>query len=70
MDNGDEVSIASRRGEITAKVMITDRVQKGMVFVPFHFIESSANVLTNPALDPLCKIPEFKVCAVKVEKAA
>ena len=70
VDNGDEVSIASRRGRITAKVMITDRVQKGMVFVPFHFIESSANVLTNPALDPLCKIPEFKVCAVKVEKAA
>ncbi len=68
--DGEEVRIASRRGEITAKVMITERVQKGMVFLPFHFIESSANVLTNPAQDPLCKIPELKVCAVRVEKAA
>ncbi len=67
---GQEVKVSSRRGEITAKVMVTDRVKPGLVFAPFHFIEASANVLTNPALDPLCKIPEYKVCAVKVEKAA
>ncbi len=66
----DQVSIASRRGEVTAKAMLTERVLPGMVFMPFHFAESSANVLTNPALDPVCKIPEYKVCAVRVKKAA
>ncbi len=68
--DGELLRIASRRGEVTAKAMITERVQPGMVFLPFHFIEASANLLTNPALDPTCKIPEFKVCAVRVEKAA
>jgi formate dehydrogenase major subunit len=68
--DGDEVSVASRRGEITAKAMLTDRVKPGMVFLPFHFSESSANVLTNPALDPVCKIPEYKVCAVRIQIAA
>jgi predicted molibdopterin-dependent oxidoreductase YjgC len=68
--SGEEVKIASRRGEITAKAWITDRVGEGLVFMPFHFIECNANVLTNPAQDPVCKIPELKVCAVKVEKAA
>jgi formate dehydrogenase major subunit len=66
----DPVSVSSRRGEVTAKAMLTDRVMPGMVFMPFHFAESSANVLTNPALDPICKIPEYKVCAVRVKKAA
>ena len=66
----DQVNVASRRGEVTAKAMLTDRVMPGMVFMPFHFAESSANVLTNPALDPICKIPEYKVCAVRVKKAA
>jgi anaerobic selenocysteine-containing dehydrogenase len=41
-----------------------------MIFIPFHFVESAANVLTNPALDPIAKIPEFKVCAVKIEKVS
>ena len=68
--SGEEVRIASRRGEITAKAWVTDRVGEGLVFMPFHFIECNANVLTNPAQDPVCKIPELKVCAVKVEKAA
>jgi formate dehydrogenase major subunit len=44
-------------------------VQQGMVFVPFCFAEAAANMLTNPALDPVGKIPEFKYCAAKVEKA-
>ncbi len=60
------VKVASRRGEISTRIMITDRVSKGVVFMPFHFVESSANVLTNPACDPIAKIPEFKVCAVKI----
>jgi predicted molibdopterin-dependent oxidoreductase YjgC len=67
---GESVKVASRRGEITAKVILTDRVGEGVVFMPFHFAETCANVLTNPAHDPIAKIPEYKVCAVKVEKAA
>jgi predicted molibdopterin-dependent oxidoreductase YjgC len=66
---GDVVKISSRRGEIEAKVHVTKRVGKGSVFMPFHFIESCANILTNPAHDPICKIPELKVCAVNVVKA-
>jgi predicted molibdopterin-dependent oxidoreductase YjgC len=55
---------------MTAKAKIADVVSKGMVFVPFHFAEAAANSLTIAALDPLAKILEYKVCAVKVEKAA
>ncbi|SPD76263.1 Formate dehydrogenase subunit alpha [uncultured Desulfobacterium sp.] len=68
--HGDAVNISSRRGLMTAKTMVTDRVTKGVVFMPFHFAESSANVLTNTVLDPVCKIPELKVCAVRLEKVA
>jgi predicted molibdopterin-dependent oxidoreductase YjgC len=70
LTEGDWVKITSRRGEIKAKTMVTERVEEGLVFMPFHFVESCANVLTNPAHDPIAKIPEFKVCAVKLEKAA
>jgi len=69
VDNGELMKVASRRGEILAKAEITDRVEPGLIFTTFHFAESAANFLTNPALDPQAKIPEFKVCAVKVEKA-
>jgi formate dehydrogenase alpha subunit len=68
--SGDEIRLTTRRGSIKAKAMITDRVNAGTVFLPFHFIESCANVLTNPAHDPIVKIPEYKVCAVKLEKVA
>ncbi len=61
------IRITSRRGSIKAEAWITDRVPPGMVFANFHFPESSANELTLAALDPVAKIPEFKVCAVKVE---
>jgi len=43
-------------------------VKEGSVFIPFHFREAAANVLTNPAVDPVAKIPEYKICAVKIEK--
>ena len=66
IQDGEPVAVASRRGEIEAHAFVTERVQPGMVFMPFHFRESAANVLTNDALDPIAKIPEFKVCAVKV----
>ena len=66
--NGHQVKISSRRGEIRTQALVTEKVKEGSVFVPFHFNEAAANVLTNPAVDPLAKIPEYKVCAVKIEK--
>lgn len=66
---GDWVKLITRRGKIKVKACVTERAPKGTVFMPFHFKESPANVLTNPALDPVSKIPELKVCAVRVEKA-
>jgi formate dehydrogenase major subunit/formate dehydrogenase alpha subunit len=61
------VRVTSRRGCIEAYAWISDRVPSGIVFANFHFPESPTNVLTINALDPIAKIPEFKVCAVKVE---
>jgi formate dehydrogenase alpha subunit len=67
--DGDLIRLTSRRGEIVAKAQVTPRVGAGLVFATFHFPESAANFLTNPALDPQAKIPEFKVCAVKLTAA-
>ncbi|SDT83959.1 formate dehydrogenase, alpha subunit [Desulfobacula phenolica] len=67
--DGQKIKMASRRGEIETKIMVTERVSPGLVFMPFHFEEANVNKLTNPAYDPIAKIPEFKVCAVKLEKA-
>lgn len=64
------IRLVSRRGEIETRAWITRRVPPGVVFVPFHFAEAAANVLTNAALDPVAKIPEYKVCAVRAEKTA
>jgi predicted molibdopterin-dependent oxidoreductase YjgC len=61
------VRVSSRRGQIELGVRVTERIKPGVVFVPFHFAEAAANALTNAALDPIAKIPEYKVCAVKVE---
>lgn len=68
VQNGHQVKISSRRGQIETNVLVTEKVKEGSVFVPFHFNEAAANVLTNPAVDPVAKIPEYKVCAVKIEK--
>jgi len=67
--NDESVSVYSRRGEVQAKARVTDVVPPGVLFMPFHFQEGSANVLTNNVLDPLAKIPEFKVCAANVKKS-
>ena len=61
------VRVISRRGEIELDARITKRIKPGVVFIPFHFAEAAANALTNAALDPTAKIPEYKVCAVKIE---
>ena len=68
--HGQMVHVRSRRGELDTQAFVTPRVPPGVVFMPFHFAEAAANVLTNRALDPLCKIPELKVCAVRVEPVA
>ena len=69
VEDGDLVVVSSRRGAITLKSKSSTRVSDGNVFIPFHFKEAAANVLTNDALDPDGKIPEFKYCAVAVERA-
>ncbi len=61
------VSISSRRGTIQCAAQVTERVPPGQLFIPFHFAEGAANALTNNALDPESGIPEFKVCAVRIE---
>ncbi|MCD6600386.1 MAG: formate dehydrogenase subunit alpha [Dehalococcoidia bacterium] len=66
--NGEFALVQTRRGQIKIKALVTERVPEGVIFIPFHFAECAANVLTNPALDPKAKIPEFKVCAAKLEK--
>jgi formate dehydrogenase alpha subunit len=65
---GDRVKVSSRRGEVITKAKVTETLPPGVVFMTFHFAESAANILTNPVFDPVAKIPEFKVAAVKVEK--
>jgi len=67
--DGEKVKVISRRGEVRAKAKVTDVSPPGVVFMTFHFAESPTNQLTNPAIDPVSKIPEFKVCAVRIEKA-
>ncbi len=66
--DGDTVKVSSRRGELQVKAQVTEIVPPGVVFMTFHYSEAAVNLLTNNALDPVAKIPELKVCAVKVEK--
>jgi predicted molibdopterin-dependent oxidoreductase YjgC len=66
--DGETVRVVSRRGEVDAKAKVTADSAPGTVSMTFHFWESPTNALTNPALDPIAKIPEYKVCAVRVEK--
>jgi predicted molibdopterin-dependent oxidoreductase YjgC len=66
--DGDLLKIASRRGEVKARAKISEKAVDGTVFMPFHYAEGAANFLTNRALDPVAKIPEYKVCAVRLEK--
>ncbi|GAG48948.1 unnamed protein product, partial [marine sediment metagenome] len=68
VNDGEVVEVSSRRGKIRVKVDVTDICPPGVVSMTFHFFESPVNELTNAALDPLAKIPETKVCAVKVSK--
>ena len=68
--DGQMVHVSSRRGEIEIAARVTERVAPGGAFMAFHYREAAANLLTNAALDPIAKIPEYKVCAIKVEATA
>jgi formate dehydrogenase alpha subunit len=65
IEEGDEVSLSSKRGKVWTKVRKSNRVSPGQAFMPFHWRDAPANVLTNPATDPLAKIPEYKVASVR-----
>jgi formate dehydrogenase major subunit len=66
---GQPVRIASRRGEVLLQLRQDDGTPLGTVYIPFAYREAAANLLTNAALDPFGKIPEFKYCAVRIEAA-
>ncbi|MHC4618980.1 MAG: formate dehydrogenase subunit alpha [Planctomycetota bacterium] len=68
--DGDKVEVASPRGKVATLAKVTRNIEKGWLFMPFHFCEGPANMLTNDALDPIAKIPEYKVCAAAVRKAS
>ena len=66
--DGEKIKVISRRGNITVRAKVTGASPPGVICMSFHFAESPVNALTNPALDPVAKIPELKVCAVNIEK--
>lgn len=68
IEDGDLLRVTSRRGMIEAKAKISEKAVEGTVFIPFHWAAAAANKLTNSALDPIAKIPELKVCAVRIGK--
>ena len=70
MVQGEMVNVFSRRGKIKARLNISPKAVDGTIFIPFHFAKAAANRLTNARVDPIAKIPEFKVCAITIKKAA
>jgi anaerobic selenocysteine-containing dehydrogenase len=68
LKDADLARVISRRGKVVIRVKVTDISPAGVVFMSFHFKEAAANLLTIDALDPVAKIPELKVCAVRIEK--
>ncbi|MSP13898.1 MAG: formate dehydrogenase subunit alpha [Chloroflexi bacterium] len=66
---GDWLEVVSRRGHITARALVTARSPEGVIFIPFHFAEAAANELTQNTIDPRAKIPDFKLCAVRIARA-
>jgi predicted molibdopterin-dependent oxidoreductase YjgC len=68
INNGDKVEVVTRRGNVVTLAKVTSEIEKGWLFMPFHFAEGPANMLTIDKLDPVAKIPEYKVCAAQVRK--
>jgi predicted molibdopterin-dependent oxidoreductase YjgC len=70
VEDGEPIVVTSRRGELTAHARLTEAVRPGAIFVPFvKLADSAANFLTNSAVDPQARIPEYKVCAVRIAPA-
>ena len=68
IENGEKVRVSSRRGSIESTARVGEKVSPHETWMPFHFPDGNANVLTNAALDKYARIPEYKVCAIKIEK--
>ena len=66
---GDVVRVSSRRGSVVLRLNVSPKTNPGVVFIPMHFVEAAANLLTIDTLDPYAKIPEFKACAVNIQVA-
>lgn len=66
--NGEKIKVSSRRGSVESYAKVTEKINPGVVFMPFHYVDGPANRLTNPTLDPIAKIPELKVASVMIEK--
>jgi assimilatory nitrate reductase catalytic subunit len=70
IENGDPVRVSTRRGTADLNALVTPTIRQDTLFVPFHWGDGAcANLLTNPALDPTSRMPEFKVCAARIELA-
>ncbi len=67
IQDGDRVTVATRRGELTVKAKITE-IASGVIWMPMHYSESPTNILTNDAIDQVCGITEVKACAARVER--
>jgi len=70
LKTGDVVRVSSRRGAVVLRVNVSPKTNPGVVFIPMHFAEAAANLLTIDVLDPQAKIPEFKACAVNIQVAS
>ena len=68
LDDGDAVEVVSRRGKVVLRASVTEKTSPGVLFISMHFAEAAVNLLTVDALDPQAKIPEFKACAVSVNR--
>ena len=68
IDDGEKVEVSTTRGKVETLAKVTDLIEKDWLFMPFHFAEGPANMLTIDALDPIAKIPEYKVCAAALKK--
>jgi formate dehydrogenase major subunit len=68
MQAGDVITVQSRRGQVAIHVRRDDGTPRGAIFIPFAYYEAAANLMTNAALDPFGKIPEFKYCAVAIQR--
>ena len=69
LSNGDQLTVSTRRGRMTVKASVSDKVRPGVLWMPFHFVDQPTNVLTNDAFDNVTRTAEYKVCAAQIEVA-